>query len=54
MTQKEKISEDELLENVTSSEYKYGFTTDIEADTIEKGISENVIRTISAKKKEPK
>ncbi len=54
MKQKEKISEEELLENVTSSEYKYGFTTNIDSDTIPKGISEEVVKTISAKKNEPK
>ena len=39
MDAKKKNSEDELLEKVTSSEYKYGFTTDIESDTIPKGLS---------------
>ena len=53
MSEKKKQSEDELLEKVTSSEYKYGFTTDIESDTIPKGLSEQVVRTISAKKNEP-
>ena len=47
-----KQTEEELLNEVTSKEYKYGFTTNIEADTIEKGLSEEVIRTISAKKNE--
>ena len=54
MNAKKKNSEDELLEKVTSSEYKYGFTTDIESDTIPKGLSEEVVRIISAKKNEPK
>lgn len=45
--------EDKLLEDVTSSEYKYGFYTDIEADKVPKGLSEDVIRIISAKKNEP-
>ena len=53
MNELDNLSEDELLEKVTSSEYKYGFTTDIESDTIEKGISEDVVRTISKKKNEP-
>ena len=53
MSEKKKQSEEELLEEVTSSEYKYGFTTDIESDKIQKGLSEEVIRTISAKKNEP-
>lgn len=34
-------------------EYKYGFETQIDADTIEKGLNEDVIRLISSKKKEP-
>lgn len=36
-----------------SYEYKYGFTTEIESDTVKKGLSEDVIRLISAKKEEP-
>jgi Fe-S cluster assembly protein SufB len=38
-----------LLEN----EYKYGFVTDIESEDIGKGLNEDVVRTISAKKNEP-
>ncbi|MBT5273691.1 MAG: Fe-S cluster assembly protein SufB, partial [Flavobacteriales bacterium] len=53
MSEQKKQSEDELLEKVTSTEYKYGFTTDIESDTIPKGLSEDVVRIISAKKNEP-
>ena len=49
-----KQNEEELLEEVTSREYKYGFTTNIQSDTIKKGLSEDVIRTISEKKNEPK
>jgi Fe-S cluster assembly protein SufB len=44
---------DNILEQVTSSEYKYGFVTDIEADSAPKGLSEDIVRFISAKKKEP-
>src|SRR4051812_41337459 len=36
-----------------SNEYKFGFVTDIEADEAPKGLSEDIIRFISAKKKEP-
>ena len=50
---KEELSEDELLEKVTTTEYKYGFTTDIESDKIEKGLNEDVVRLISQKKNEP-
>ena len=53
MSEQKKKSEDQLLEKVTSTEYKYGFTTDIESDTIPKGLSEDVVRIISAKKNEP-
>ena len=45
--------EDKILKEVTGAEYKYGFTTDIESDKIEKGLNEKIIRTISAKKNEP-
>ncbi len=41
------------LEKLTGQEYKYGFVTDIESDTVPKGLSEDVIRMISAKKEEP-
>ena len=42
----------ELLDNI-DNEYKYGFTTDIETETIARGLNEDVIRLISAKKEEP-
>ena len=41
------------LEELANQEYKWGFVTEIEADTIPKGLSEDVIRMISAKKNEP-
>jgi Fe-S cluster assembly protein SufB len=41
------------IERWASSEYKYGFVTDIEADSVPPGLDEDVIRTISAKKGEP-
>jgi len=44
------LSDIELLAN---REYKYGFVTDIEADEIPKGLSEDIIRLISKKKEEP-
>jgi len=43
----------ETIENLTRSEYKYGFTTDIETDVAPKGLNEGTIRMISAKKNEP-
>ena len=44
---------DDILEQITSSEYKYGFVTDIEADEAPNGLSEDTVRFISAKKNEP-
>jgi len=41
------------VEDVIQSEYKYGFVTAIEADTVAPGLNEDVIRLISAKKNEP-
>ena len=43
----------EVLEQKLSTEYKYGFVTDIDADNAPKGLNEDIIRFISAKKKEP-
>ncbi len=45
--------ENELLQEITGSEYKYGFVTNIEADEAPKGLNEDIIRFISAKKNEP-
>ena len=42
-----------IINEVTDSEYKYGFVSDIEHDTIAKGLNEDVIRLISSKKEEP-
>lgn len=47
------LEEKELLEEVTGAEYKYGFTSDLEADEAPAGLDENIIRFISAKKEEP-
>lgn len=44
---------DEILEGVTSGDYKYGFVSDIDSEIIPKGINEDVIRLISQKKGEP-
>ncbi|MCK5825144.1 MAG: Fe-S cluster assembly protein SufB [Ichthyobacteriaceae bacterium] len=48
-----KNEEDKLINDVTNKEYEHGFVTDIESDTFPKGLDENVIRGISAKKEEP-
>ena len=43
----------EVLDEVTEGEYKYGFVTDIETETAPKGLNENIVRFISEKKNEP-
>ena len=45
--------DNKILSELTGSEYKYGFTTDVETDTIPKGLNEEIVRMISAKKGEP-
>jgi len=49
----ERIDEDKLIDEVTGKSYEYGFTTDIESETLHPGLNEGVVRTISAKKNEP-
>ncbi|MDN5292427.1 MAG: Fe-S cluster assembly protein SufB [Anaerophaga sp.] len=46
--------QDKILEEVTRGEYKYGFHTDIEMDSLPKGLNEDVIREISKRKGEPR
>jgi len=41
------------LEEIANKDYKYGFVTDIEADSLPKGLNEDIIRQLSAKKNEP-
>ncbi|WP_372755295.1 Fe-S cluster assembly protein SufB [Labilibaculum sp.] len=48
-----KEEQDKILDEVTQSDYKYGFVTDVENDDIGKGLTEDTIRLISAKKNEP-
>lgn len=45
--------QDNIIDKVVNSEYEYGFTTDVHTDTIETGLSEDVIHLISKKKEEP-
>ncbi len=49
----ETSNNDNIIEQVTTSEYKYGFFTDIETDFAPVGLNEDIIRFISAKKEEP-
>ena len=46
-------TETQKIEELTNKEYKYGFVTDIEADSLPKGLNEDIIRQLSAKKNEP-
>ncbi len=47
------MSDTNILDEHINSEYKWGFTTDVEADTFPKGLNEDVVRALSAKKQEP-
>ena len=46
-------NENKIISEVTTSEYKYGFVSNFDSDTIDEGLSENIIKTISSKKNEP-
>ena len=48
-----KKQEEDILKKLESSEYQYGFTSDIETETLPKGLNEGIIRLISQKKGEP-
>ena len=41
------------IEQLANTEYKYGFVTDIESDSLPIGLNEDIIRQLSAIKKEP-
>ena len=43
----------EILDSITDKEYEHGFVTDVEQEFIPKGLNEDIIRLISAKKQEP-
>lgn len=53
MDNKNRPDDSQLLENTANSEYKYGFTSDIETDIVPPGLNEEVIRHISKMKEEP-
>ncbi len=44
---------DNTIQSFASQDYKWGFVTDIEAETIPRGLNEDIVRLISAKKHEP-
>ncbi|MBC7541755.1 MAG: Fe-S cluster assembly protein SufB [Candidatus Sericytochromatia bacterium] len=47
------MSSTQTVQDLADQQYKYGFVTDIESDDIPRGLSEDVVRLISAKKNEP-
>jgi Fe-S cluster assembly protein SufB len=46
-------NDNRILEELTSKEYEHGWTVDLETDEAPKGLNEDIIRFISAKKEEP-
>ena len=42
-----------ILDDITSGDYKYGFTSDVDTEYVPKGLNEDIVRLISAKKNEP-
>ena len=53
MEKDKNIAKNDILDDVTTSEYKHGFVTEIETDIIPEGLDEDIIRLISKKKGEP-
>ena len=47
------MSDTKIIDDITQSEYKYGFVSNIESDNAPKGLNEEIVRFISAKKNEP-
>lgn len=46
-------NDNKILEELTSSDYKYGFESNIDTDVAPRGLSEDIVRLISSKKNEP-
>lgn len=47
------LTEEQILEEATQGDYKYGFVTDVEVDALPKGLNADIVRAISEKKEEP-
>lgn len=45
--------QDKILKGITESEYEFGFSTEVESESIPKGLNEDTVRLISSKKNEP-
>ena len=48
-----KENSQDIIQSLESREYQYGFTTDIETETLPKGLNEDIVRAISQRKGEP-
>ena len=48
-----KPEKNEFVKQVAEQKYKFGFTTDVQTEIIDKGLNEDVVRVISQKKEEP-
>lgn len=46
-------NKNEFVRQVAEQKYEFGFTTDVHTEIIEKGLNEDIVRLISAKKGEP-
>src|SRR5437867_4075806 len=46
-------TETRTIESIATQEYKYGFYTDVETESVPRGLNEDIIRLISGKKNEP-
>ncbi|MFM7339021.1 MAG: Fe-S cluster assembly protein SufB, partial [Bacteroidota bacterium] len=53
MKNQETEQQQDILEEIVSSDYKYGFVSDIDQEIAPKGLNEDSIRLISSKKNEP-
>ena len=49
----EQKNDNQLVRQIAEQKYEFGFTTDVHTEIIEKGLNEDVVRLISAKKGEP-
>ncbi len=47
------MSENDIIQKVTETEYEHGFVTVLDQEFFPKGLNENIVRLISAKKEEP-
>ncbi|MCR5019182.1 MAG: Fe-S cluster assembly protein SufB, partial [Bacteroidales bacterium] len=47
------MSDEKIIREFTQGEYKEGFVTDVEQEFVPKGLNEDIIRMISARKEEP-